>query len=468
MPSSWTTSPAWELLLPAASGPVRGRGRELGAALRAAVRGGSLAAGTRLPSSRDLARDLRVSRGLVSELYAQLTAEGYLISRQGAGTWVAALVPPSPATPGRRAEAAPGGPVTDFRPGLADLAAFPRAAWSAAQRGALAALPDTGLDYPDPQGLPALRTALAGLLSRRRGVVVAPEGVIVCAGVAQALSLLGRVLAGRGHGTVAVEDPGSVSVYPLYRASGLEPVPVPVDAEGMDVGALRASGARVAVLTPAHQFPTGVVHSPARRAALLDWAGRVGGLLVEDDYDGDFRYDRAPVGSLQGLAPELVAYTGSVSKSLAPGLRLGWLVPPAGLLAELVEARRVTDLGSGVVEQAALAGFLESGRYDRQLRLCQRRYRERRDALIAALTAVLPEVRVSGIAAGLHLTAEFPYPVPAGLCARAGVRLRPLADYTASGAPTPRCFVLGYAHLGAAEIDGAVGRLAAALRSVAV
>ncbi|MFC1434401.1 PLP-dependent aminotransferase family protein [Streptacidiphilus sp. N1-3] len=474
MPSSWTTSPpppapspAWELLLPAASGPPRGRGRELGAALRAAVRDGRLAAGTRLPSSRDLARDLRVSRGLVSELYARLTAEGYLTSRQGAGTWVAALSPPS-APPRPRPDPARPVPVVDFRPGLADLSAFPRTAWAAAQRAALAELPDAALDYPDPQGLPALRAALAELLGRRRGVVVAPEGVIVCSGVAQALTLLGRVLAARGQRTVAVEDPGSVSVYPLYRAAGLRPVPVPVDGEGLVLSALAASGARTAVLTPAHQFPTGVVHSPARRAALLDWARRVDGLLVEDDYDGDFRYDRAPVGSLQGLAPDLVAYTGSVSKSLAPGLRLGWLLPPARLLPELVEAKRVSDLGNSVTEQAAFAGFLRGGRYDRQLRLCQRRYRERRDALIGVLAEVLPEVRISGIAAGLHLIAEFPSPVPPELCARAGVRLRPLGDYTASGAPTPRRFVLGYAHLGTAEIVRAVRRLAETWRSVAV
>ena len=469
MASSWTTSeptPAWELLLPAASGPVRGRGRELGNALRAAVRGGRLAAGTRLPSSRDLARDLRVSRGVVSELYARLTAEGYLTSRQGAGTWVAAIAPTAPPSPSRPLPVPP--PAVDFRPGLADLAAFPRAAWSAAQRAALAGLPDAALDYPDPQGLPALREALAELLSRRRGVVVAPEGLIVCAGVAQALTLLGRVLAGRGHDTVAVEDPGSVSVDPLHRAAGLRPVPVRVDGEGIDVGALHDSGARVAVVTPAHQFPTGVVHSPARRAALLAWAGDCHGLVVEDDYDGDFRYDRAAIGALQGLAPELVAYTGSVSKSLAPGLRLGWLVPPGELLPELVEAKRVSDLGSSVIEQAAFAGFLRDGRYDRQLRLCQRRYRERRDALIDALAAVLPEVRTSGIAAGLHLIAEFPYPVAPELCVRAGVRLRPLSDYTASGAPDRRRFVLGYAHLTATEITRAVKRLAEVLRSVAV
>ncbi|MEZ0092978.1 PLP-dependent aminotransferase family protein [Streptacidiphilus sp. EB129] len=472
-------SPAWELLLPAVSGPPRGRGRGLATALRAAVREGRLAAGTRLPSSRDLARDLRVSRGLVTELYARLTAEGYLSSRRGSGTWVAAVATTHPATAVPPPAPRPV-PLTDFRPGLPDLAAFPRAAWSAAHRTALAGLPDSALDYPDPQGLPELRAALAELLARRRGVVAAPDEVIVCSGVAQALTLLGRVLHRRGHRLIALEDPGSPAEYDLLAETGLTSVPVPVDAEGVDPGALADSGARAVVITPAHQFPTGVVHSPARRAVLLDWARRHGGLLVEDDYDGDFRYDRAPVGALQGLAPDLVAYTGSVSKSLAPGLRLGWLVPPAGLRTELVEAKRVSDLGNAVPEQAAFAAFLRAGRYDRQLRLCQRRYRQRRDALAGALATALPEVRVSGIAAGLHLIARFPPELATRLpdaCRRASVRLRPLADYTVAADPAGTAdgagtghgvFVLGYAHLGVAEITDAVNRLAATLRSVAV
>ncbi|MEY9967160.1 GntR family transcriptional regulator/MocR family aminotransferase [Streptacidiphilus sp. MAP12-16] len=479
MQTSWTTpppprdtdpSPAWELLLPAASGPPRGRRRELGAALRAAIRTGRLAAGTRLPSTRDLARDLRVSRGLVSELYAQLTAEGYLTSRQGSGTWVARL-PAAPEAPVPRAHPQTSSAVTDFRPGLPDLSLFPRSAWSAAQRGALARLPDAALDYPDPQGLPELRAALAELLSRRRGVVVEPDGLIVCSGVAQALTLLGRFLKHHGQDAIALEDPGSPSEFPLFTAAGLRSVPVPVDTEGLDPVALAATGVRAAVVTPAHQFPTGIVHSPERRAALLEWARRTHGLLIEDDYDGDFRYDRAPVGSLQGLAPELVAYTGSVSKSLAPGLRLGWLVPPSGMLAELVEAKRYSDLGNTVAEQAAFAAFLRSGRYDRQLRLCQRHYRTRRDALISALATHLPAVRTSGIAAGLHLIAEFPTelgPLLPAASARAGVRLRPLGDYTAPARPTPTVFVLGYAHLGVPEITRAVAALAAALPDIPV
>ncbi|MCD0480975.1 PLP-dependent aminotransferase family protein [Streptacidiphilus sp. ASG 303] len=467
---------AWELLLPAAGAPVRRRGQVLQAAFREAVRSGRLAAGTLLPSSRELARDLGVSRGLVTEAYGQLLAEGYLTSRPGAGTWVAELPArrERTAAPGR--EAAPRAAAVDFRPGLADLSAFPRAAWKGAVRDALDRLPHTALDYPDPQGLPELREALAELLARRRGVAVAPEGLVVCSGVAQALTLLGRVLHARGHRSVALEDPGSPGEVSLFGAAGLRCVPLPVGDGGPDLEALARSGARAAVVTPAHQFPLGAALGPAQRAALLGWARGCGGLVVEDDYDGDFRYDRAPVGALQGLDPGLVAYTGSVSKSLAPGLRLGWLVPPPGLLAEVVEAKRVADLGNAVPEQAAFAGFVRSGRYDRQLRLCQRRYRQRRDALTGALGRHLPDVRVSGVAAGLHLVAAFPERYGTqrevtGAAARAGVRLRPLDDWrlpvpqpSPGGGTGPARFVLGYPHLAPAEIEGAVAAVAEALR----
>ncbi|MFJ6217344.1 PLP-dependent aminotransferase family protein [Streptomyces sp. NPDC092296] len=526
-------------MLPAAEAPVRRRGRLLQSAFREAVRSGRLRAGTLLPSSRELARDLGVSRGLVTEAYGQLLAEGYLTSRQGAGTWVAGLPgttadartnggsygapgtatgprtgpdttpgrtpgtttdaptngrsPGAPGTaarigaapragaaapptqrPGRSPDPAPvgGRAVVDFRPGLADLAAFPRAGWAAALRGALDRLPHAALDYPDPRGLPELREALAELLARRRGVAVDPDGLVVCSGVAQALGLLGRVLYGRGQRAVALEDPGSPGQLPLFTAAGLRCLPLPVREDGPDLAVLEHSGARAVVVTPSHQFPTGVAPGPVHRAALLGWAERCGGLVVEDDYDGDFRYDRAPVGALQGLAPDRVAYTGSVSKSLAPGLRLGWLVPPPGLLAEVVEAKRVTDLGNAVLEQAAFAEFVRSGRYDRQLRRCQRHYRRRRDVLIGALGRELPAVRVAGIAAGLHLVARFPAEYgDAGrvraAAAGAGVRLRPMADHRLEGhrldGGGPADFVLGYAHLTPPEIERAVTAVAAAL-----
>ncbi|CAM5711814.1 putative rhizopine catabolism regulatory protein MocR [Streptomyces afghaniensis 772] len=466
-------SPAWELLLPAASAPARTRGRSLQAALREAVRSGRLAPGTRLPSSRDLAADLGVSRGLITEAYEQLTAEGYLRSGRGAGTWVGSAVR---AARTRAHDLAPRsrGARADFVPGTPDLSLFPRSAWAAAQRAVLAELPHQELGYPDPRGLPRLRTALAGLLARRRGVVADPERIVVVSGVAQATTLLGFALHARGVRTVGVEDPGSPQHDALYASAGVTAVPLPVDGEGIALEPLRASGVRAVVTTPAHQFPTGIAYSARRRAELLDWARSVDGIVLEDDYDGDFRYDRAPVGALQGLDPDRVAYTGSVSKSLAPGLRLGWLLVPESWAEELVERKRTMDLGHPALDQALFARFLERGDYDRQLRRCQRAYRERRDALTAALDEHFPGSRVSGIAAGLHVIATLPerYGPEDRFLARvtaAGVAVRPLSAYAhprpaqeETDGPKRIRLVLGYAHVPPARIHEGIRLMAEA------
>ncbi|WP_406056145.1 PLP-dependent aminotransferase family protein [Streptomyces sp. NBC_01077] len=496
---------AWELLLPAAAAPARRRGRALQEALREAVRSGRLAAGTRLPSTRALAADLGVSRGLVTEAYEQLTAEGYLRSDRGAGTWVGDAARgrlaggtgaageesggPRPldatrargargtSSGGRRAYPhrahgqAPGAPDVrvDFRPGTPDLSLFPRAAWSAAQRAVLARLPHPALGYPDPRGLPELREALAGMLTRRRGVVADPERLVVCSGVAQASTLLGFVLRARGLDAVGIEDPGSPEHGRLFASTGLDTVWLPLDEEGLRPEPLAASGIRAVVVTPSHQFPSGISWSAERRTALLDWARAVDGYVLEDDYDGDFRYDRAPVGALQGLDPERVVYTGSVSKSLAPGLRLGWMLVPEALLAEVVERKRTMDLGNPVLDQAVLAEFVTRGGYDRQLRRCQRAYRERRDALLGALAEHLPGTGVSGIAAGLHVIARVPgrYGPPERFLARsaeAGVALRPLEEYgTARPGDGDVRLVIGYAHLAPSVVADGIRRVAEAV-----
>ncbi|MFJ7989837.1 PLP-dependent aminotransferase family protein [Streptomyces sp. NPDC096351] len=506
---------AWELLLPAAAAPARRRGRALQEALRDAVRSGRLAPGTRLPSSRALAADLGVSRGLVTEAYEQLTAEGYLRSDRGAGTWVGEAARGRPGgTPARggagtpapgRGTGTPGGsgPATraraadargtghgtharggagphaggagaprvrvDFRPGTPDLSLFPRSAWSAAQRAVLARLPHPSLGYPDPRGLPELREALAALLTRRRGVVADPERLVVCSGVAQASTLLGFVLRARGHGAIGVEDPGSPEHGRLFSSTGLDTLWLPLDGEGLRPEPLAASGVRAVVVTPSHQFPSGISWSAERRAALLAWARAVDGHVLEDDYDGDFRYDRAPVGALQGLDPERVVYAGSVSKSLAPGLRLGWMLVPGELLAEVVERKRTMDLGNPVLDQAVLAEFVTRGAYDRQLRRCQRAYRERRDALLAALAEHLPGTEVSGIAAGLHVIARVPgrYGPTERFLARAaaaGVVLRPLEEYgTARPGDGDVRLVIGYAHLAPSVVAAGIRAVAAAV-----
>lgn len=463
-------SSAWELLLPAASAPARARGRSLQAALREAVRTGRLAPGTRLPSSRDLAADLGVSRGLITEAYEQLTAEGYLRSGRGAGTWVGGAVRAAPPR-ARDLAPRPSGVRADFVAGTPDLSLFPRSAWAAAHRSVLAQLPHRDLGYPDPRGLPRLRTALAELLARRRGVVADPERIVVVSGVAQATTLLGFALHARGVRTVGVEDPGSPQHDALYASAGVTTVPLPLDGEGIVTGALRDSGVRAVVTTPSHQFPTGIAYSARRRTELLGWARSVQGLVLEDDYDGDFRYDRAPVGALQGLDPERVAYTGSVSKSLAPGLRLGWLLVPESLADEVIERKRTMDLGHPALDQALFARFLERGDYDRQLRRCQRAYRERRDALVAALEEHFPGAEVAGIAAGLHVIAALPPrcgPQRDFLArvAAAGVAVRPLTDYrhARAGHDEERGvrLVLGYAHLPPARIRAGVRLMAGA------
>lgn len=462
-----SASPAWELLLPAAAGPVRGRGRALQSALREAVRSGRLVAGTRLPSSRELAADLGVSRGLVTEAYEQLTAEGYLRSGLGAGTWVSGGVRAAARSVRDLAPRTPGARV-DFRPGVPDLSLFPRAAWTATQRAVLGRLPHSSLGYPDPRGLPELREALAGLLARRRGVVADPERLVVCSGVAQATTLLGFVLREQGLASVGVEDPGSPEHASLFAATGLGATPLPLDEEGLALGPLRRSGVRAVVTTPAHQFPTGIAYSAERRRRLLDWAREADAVIMEDDYDGDFRYDRAPVGALQGLDPERVVYTGSVSKSLAPGLRLGWLIAPASLTGRIVARKRTMDLGNPSIDQAVLADFVSHGAYDRQLRRCQRAYRERRDAMVAALDEHFPGTAVSGIAAGLHIIARLPGrygPEGAflGRAAGAGIALRPLSDCGDAGPEDGSVvLVLGYAHLGVGDIARGVALLAAA------
>jgi GntR family transcriptional regulator/MocR family aminotransferase len=448
--------------------PARDRTGWLVAALRAAVADGRLPAGTRLPPTRTLAGDLGVARGVVVEAYRRLGDEGLVTARTGAGTVVAAV--PRPATP-TGAGAPPGAATSgwvgvggaaveiDLAPGVPDLAAFPRAAWLRAERAVLGTATAADLGYGDPRGNPRLRTELAGWLARMRGLRAAPDELVVVAGVAQALALLAQTLVARGSTAIAVEDPGSRGARAELEHWGLTTVPVPVDEHGLVVTGLSTVDA--AVVTPAHQFPTGVVLAPDRRRALLDW----GGLVVEDDYDAEHRYDRAPVPALQAAAPDRVAHTGSTSKSLAPGLRLGWLVPPPHLHADVVAARYASDLGSPALPQLVLAHLLATGEYDRHLRLVRTRQRRRRDAVLAALREHLPTARVAGVAAGLHLLVLLPAGTDdAAAAARiraAGVGVQPLSVHRV--APGPPGLVLGYAAHPPDRLREAVRRIAAAV-----
>jgi GntR family transcriptional regulator/MocR family aminotransferase len=381
-------------------------GDQLVGALREAISHGRLAPGTRLPSTRDLAADLGVSRGLVVGAYEQLTAEGRLLTRRGSGTVVAAVATTVPRQrsdlPDRPAAVAP------LRPGVPDLGMFPRTAWRRAYETALTSALDADFDYGDAVGVPRLRLELAGYLGRVRAALVPPEGLIVTAGVTQGLALMARALLARGVRRIGFEDPGPATLREHLGRLGLDVVPVPVDGEGLDVRALGRTKVKAVVLTPAHQFPTGVVLAPHRRAEVIAWARRVDGVVVEDDYDAEYRYDREPVACLQGLAPDRVALVGSVSKVLAPGLRMGWLVAPSSWLPDLFAAKADADNGGPSLQQLAFAEFLAGGGYDRHLRRARRLHRERRDAIVAALRRHLPRARIGGIAAGLHLVVELP------------------------------------------------------------
>jgi GntR family transcriptional regulator / MocR family aminotransferase len=431
--------------------------------LRDAVRGGRLGPGAALPSSRALARELGVSRGVVVEAYAQLAAEGYLVARQGAPTRVSEAASPGPGAAPPATDERP--PRFDFRTGRPDVSLFPRTAWLASLRRGLREAPDARFDYGDPRGAPELRGALARYLGRVRGVACDPERVVVTSGMAQGMALFARALTAGGARRIAMEDPSSAPGRAQLASNGLEIVPVPIDEDGLDVERLPALDA--AMVTPAHQFPLGVVLSAGRRAALLDWAAHTGAVVLEDDYDAEYRYDRPPVGAVQGLAPDLVAYAGSASKTLAPGLRLGWLVVPGGLLGAVTAAKESDDLGTPVVEQLALADFLERGRLDRHLRRTRAVYRGRRDALVAALARLLPHCPPAGVAAGLHLVVR----LPAGTDERAvleaarsrGLGLSGLSEHRIE--PGPPALLLGYGRMPEPAVEAGVRALADSLRA---
>ncbi|MFB7471486.1 PLP-dependent aminotransferase family protein [Kitasatospora sp. NPDC056184] len=376
------------------------------AALREAIRSGRLAPGTRLPPYRTLAADLGIARNTAADAYAELVAEGWLTARQGSGTAVAERAEPAAANRARRSSR-PSRPAHDLRQGQPDAAAFPRTAWLAAGRRALTAAPNEAFGPGDPQGRRELREVLADYLARARGVRTDPDRIVVCSGFAHALRLLfdgpRAVLPARSTGPLAVEGYGLGFHRGLLAAAGVTAVPLPLDEHGARVGALaHHRGVRTALLTPAHQFPTGGPLHAGRRAAVVDWARGRGGLVLEDDYDGEFRYDRQPVGAVQGLDPERVVYLGTASKSLSPALRLGWMVLPDHLVDRVLAAKGEREGWVSALEQLTLAEFIDSGGYDRHVRRMRRRYRDRRDRLVDALAERAPHIEVTGIAAGLH------------------------------------------------------------------
>jgi len=493
-----------ELLVPLDRGTGQPLRAQLEASLREAIRGGRLRAGERLPSSRELARELGVSRGLVQECYGQLLAEGYLTSRTGSATRVAdvseqpaggsraaafspagspaggsssrAAAPPSPESRGVPAPPVPGPQpplIADFQPSVPDLSSFPRTDWAWAVKQACTEAADADLGYGDPRGSAELRAVLAGYLRRVRAADADPARMIISTGFAQGVNLVLRALAREGAVTrVALEDPGygppeEDETVRAVLAMGIEVAYVPVDEQGIVLSALAASGAQAVVVTPAHQSPTGVVLSPARRQALIDWARRGGGYLIEDDYDSEFRYDKEPVGALQGLAPDHVFLLGTTSKSLAPSVRLGWVHAPAALAAAVADEKEMSDRGSCTLDQLALATLLTTGRYDRHLRRMRGVYAARRAALTDAVARHAPALRLTGLAAGFQALAPLPPDtdesafIAAARARRVG--LHGVADYYGNPAAATPALVLGFGNVRQRAIEPAIAAIAGLL-----
>ena len=436
--------------------------------VRSAIREGALRPGTGLPSTRDLAHQIAVSRRVVVDAYAQLAAEGYLSVHQGARPRVAKIA----AVRGRsRAATSPPTPRTefDFRPSAPDVSQFPRTQWLRSLRHALATMTDADLGYGDVRGARELRSALADYLGRVRGVVADPEHILITTGYRQGLGLVCAALVTADATRIALEDPSNPEDWLIAARSGLSPIAIGVDEGGIQVHDLISADVDAVVVTPAHQHPTGAVLDGERRTTLLAWLQQRDALGIEDDYDAEYRFDREAVGALQGLDPGRVVYAGSTSKTLAPALRLGWLVVPPSMLESVIHQKLLADRGTSSIEQHALADFITRGELDRHLRRMRTHYRRRRDTLVQCLGEVLPEATVGGVAAGLHVTLRLPdsdNEEDIRVEARhRRIELETTNDYRPSSDNRPPTLLLGYGHMPQHTIRPGVRELAHAVRA---
>jgi GntR family transcriptional regulator/MocR family aminotransferase len=477
MTIQWTGSSP-DVLIPVNRSSGEALRTQLERGLRDAIRSGRLRANEKLPSTRELARGLGISRGMVVDCFDQLQAEGYLVAHGGSATRVSPTAQRSPRdapSPGRAAtpfHASQPMPrlVADFLPAVPDLASFPRMDWARATADVCRDAPTAAFGYGDPRGSHRLREVLASYLSRVRGAAADAECVVVCTGFAQGLNLALAGLAALGVDRVAFEDPGYDETGRIAAGlANVQLVPVPVDEEGVRVDAIAAAQVQAVVISPAHQWPTGVVLSPQRRQALTNWAVHADGWVIEDDYDAEFRYDRDPVGMVQGLAPERVINIGTVSKSLAPTLRLGWLLCPPGLVAAIADLKVRADRGSPGLEQLVLARLIESGRFDRHLRRMRKIYAGKRDALVAALDEHAPDVRLSGLAAGFHAVAQLAPGVTEAAVVEAaqarGVGIYGMSANRSTRSPDPPQLVIGFGNLSERAIIEGITRVAPVLQA---
>jgi GntR family transcriptional regulator / MocR family aminotransferase len=435
-------------------------------ALREAIQSGRIASGCPLPSTRVFSSELSLSRGVVVDVYEQLVAEGYLCSLRGSSTYVADR-PKTVVLPSYGEIATPASLRYDLRPGRPDHSLFPRRAWLSSIRRALASAPVAALDYPEALGALPARVALSAYLNRSRATVATANRILLCTGFAQGMRLVCETLKTRGVRRIAVEDPGHAFESSELRASGLDVVPVPVDDGGMCIERLTSFNVGAVYVTPAHQYPMGAVLSATRRTALLAWAEKRDAFVLEDDYDGEYRYDREPIGALQGLGPERVIYIGSASKILAPALRIGWVISPQSLIDVLSQAKLDADRGSPGIDQLALAKFIEAGHLDRHLRRTRLVYSRRRTQLASALGTHLSGFPIRGVAAGLHLTVELPGSADetaiVGEAARRGIYVHGLSSYRSRPKAGQPALLLGYCRLSEKDVNDSTKALAAVI-----
>ncbi|WP_112237773.1 MocR-like pyridoxine biosynthesis transcription factor PdxR [Kribbella monticola] len=437
--------------------------------LRDAIREGRLVAGERLPSTRRLADQLGVSRGTVVEVYEQLGAEGYVDSVVGSGTRVARIPGIQRPRTGVPAAAAPRPNIQiDFEYGIPDLGSVPLRDWVWAVGEATRTLPTAGLGDEEPAGSRHLREVVTAYHRRVRAGCATADDAVVVGGFRQGLAFTLAVLARSGIEVLALEDPGPREHDIIAERAGLNVVAVPVDAEGLNVAALRASRARAVLVTPAHQCPTGVALSPTRRRELVAWAHEVDGVILEDDYDAEFRYDRQAVGSLQGLDPERVFALGSVSKTIAPAIRIGWVLAPPRFVEALSEEKQLSSRGAPGLDQEALALLIESGRFDRHLRRVRELYRKRRDTLAKEVAAVFGPDRLHGLAAGCHAVLQLPLDVDEDAVVESaqslGVRVTGLRPYRLTYPPAPPALLLAFGNLSEHQLVRGVHAIAEAVR----
>lgn len=443
--------------------------RQIEDQLRAAIRVRKLQPGRELPSTRALACDLSVSRGVVVRAYAQLAAEGYLDLRRGAAPSVREPVSTA-ATEARRPDESAVKVRYDLRPHLPEATLFPRQAWLRSLRHAVTTAGNAELSYSDPRGLEQLRTEVSAYLGRARGIVADPDQIVVTAGCTHSLNLIFRMLARRGADRVALENPSNISVRTIAEHAGLIPVGVSLDHDGILVGELRAAAVQAVVVSAGHQFPTGSLLARERQAALMRWAERAGALVIEDEYDAALRPDWTPISARDGLQRDRTVYLGSTGKTLSPAVRLGWAVLPRALAAVFAEEVVCSVRQISAIDQLAYADFLRRGEFDRHLRQMRIIFGRRRAAVAAAFEWALPRARVRDAAAGLNMVIELPSVELEQAAVRQansrGIKVETVSRHTLPGYDGPAGLLIGMGGLPDGAIAHVVEELARALAAV--